>query len=522
MASLPDTSKPSSPPTISSIFSATQLEYDRDLRGVTSPFRREIKPAGPKVDTRGAVSQSNDNAGVISKPNNTFKINNYQWYPSDILRRFVDDYYNNIDIDFAKNETPAKGGFLSGVVAAAQNEINSVTSGLIDSVNQISDAATNIKNLINGTSTEPTAPTLRNNFDKFIGSFPYAKIYEFKPQDSLGATVAGLATAFKMIDNIVDGGGGFANTINDIITGLQSFILATFKIDIKNPAQLADPNFRIYGLPNGLYRNMISGYYTGYYEIPLLENTDFLNSRGSDGWEAQGFVDRFFGGAGSMVKGFMTDNVGSGLDIATKPKWQVQGGGEPFKDITIKVTLFNDNLKAAYNNMAFIHSFVGGNLWYQDTLIQKCSSLYDVELPGRCRYYFCSCNVEVNFLGKVRVVSLAKNKSDIIKNLSVFTKAKSQSDIILDYNTLNKMNPYVLNNIPDAYDMTFTFHPLLPNNYNTYYSYIIGSDDDAVKGVGSQIDNLWQNLASTVSAAVTTGNATRNATAAKQTTTVVV
>jgi hypothetical protein len=65
------------------------------------------------------------------------------------------------------------------------------------------------------------------------------------------------------------------------------------------------------------------------------------------------------------------------------------------------------------------------------------------------------------------------------------------------------MNPYVLNHIPDAYDVTFTFKPLLPNNYNTYYAYILGDEGDDVKGIGTKITNLWENLTNSVNASLT-------------------
>lgn len=483
---------------VASMFKIVGKAYDRDLRGVTSPFRREIDP--------DATNKEGDNTGKdtnkINKSRNTFDILSYQWYPSDIKRRFADDYYNNIDIAFAKVQSATSGGLLGGIKDAVMGQVDAIGNTLTDSVNGIKDSINSVKDMFNGNKKVITK-TLSNQFNDLILTFPYAKVYEFKPQDKLGASISALSTAFKMIDNIVDGGAGFKSTVQAILDGVHEFILSEFKIDIKNPTQLADPNFRIYGLPNKLYKNIISGYYTGYYEIPLLENGDYLSSKGSTGWEAQGFVDRFFGAAGGTIKGFMTDSIGSGLDIATRPKWSISGGGEPFKDITIRATLFNDNITAVFNNLAFIHSFVGGNQWYQDTLIQKCSSLYDVELPGRLRYYFCTCDIEVNFVGKVRVLSRGLTETGTMDT----TRIREDLDDLLGLNNVAfNMNPHVLNTIPDIYEITFTFRSLLPNNYNTYYAYLQGSEEDAVQGVGSQINNMWEQLAKSVDAKVTAAN----------------
>ena len=218
---------PTPGPSLSDIFRKLATEYDKDLRGITSPFRREISP------TEGVDDSSKDHK--ISKPENAFRINQYQWYPSDVKRRFVDDYFNNIDIAFAINEQATKKGFVASIKDAAMDKLNAVGNTLKDSVNQIQNSVSNIKDMLNGTTKGKPVPKLTQDFDEFIHTFPYAKIYEFKPQDSLGATVSALATAFKMIDNVVDGGGGFKPTLDAIIEGVQNFLKSTFKVDLSNP-----------------------------------------------------------------------------------------------------------------------------------------------------------------------------------------------------------------------------------------------------------------------------------------------
>lgn len=467
---------------INNIFTKMGTAYDRDLRGVTSPFRNEVIPENVKSDKPAEKS------GKLSRKNNSFDIMSYQWYTSDIERRYSDDYYNNIAVDFAVNASAkSKGikGAITDVVNEAGGVVNSAFNTVIDSANQISSG---VNNLLGGTSNKQKAADLnkkiiQEKFEYFIKSFPFAKVYEFKPQDTLGANISTMTTMFKLIDTIVDSNSPGGAIMKDMLNGLNSWLVKEFKLDIYDPSTFTNPDTRIMGFPNKMYKNLISGYYTGYYEIPAITYDDFLDSRGSDGWTKQGFTDRFFGSAASTVKNFMSDNIGSGFDIATRPKWSIDGGGDGRDNISFKATLFNDNLNSVFNNLAFIHSFVAGNLWYQDTIIQKCSSLYDVEVPGRFRYYFCTCDVSVKFIGKVRKIN---NRAALWNNTSM------------------NFNLEVLNNIPDAYDITFNFKSLIPNNYNSYIAYILNEDINNIT-VGQRVDTLMQDMANKVNAAVKTG-----------------
>lgn len=467
--------------------------YDRDVRGATSPFRDEIKPEG------AAYARKTFRDPVISKNKNTFDLLSYQWYTSDIERRFRDDYYNNLDIDFAKNSNSSAKGLKNQVISTVGDTYKNVKDTVTTASNQIKDS---VNNLINGPKKDPLGPEYheyvnRLNFTNYLKSFPYAKIYEFKPRDNLGVTINALTAAFKAIDSITEGNGKFSDIMKDIKDGVTNFLKENFDIDFNNMDALADPSMRISGIPNRMYKQLISGYFTGYYEVPILDYNGFLNSQGVDGWESQSFMERFFtsNGAG-LVKDFMGNNIGSGFDIATRPKWSVDGGGKGFPQITLEMVLFNDNIKAVFNNLAFIHSYVGGNLWYQDTIIQKCSSLYDVEVPGRFRYYFCKGNIQVDYIGKVRQIadmsSATSSKNNIL--LKFFNEQKNSDT--------NSFNLDVLNNIPDAYRLTFTFESLIPNNFNSYIAYVNQNDKDSVN-VGKNVESMYESLANSIQASVT-------------------
>jgi len=466
--------------------------YDRDLRGATSPFRTEIVPSNVTGYQKDPIIKSN----VLADATNSFYIEDYRWYTGDIHRRFKDDYYNKISISEAVASSSSSKSVLGSITSYVGDLAQDVIKTGIDSVNQIKNTA---DNLLNSKKKETEAAEKRKDekrnleisFRRFLSSFPFAKVYEFKPQDTLGANISTLMAGFKMIDAIVDSSGKGMSVLADMINGLNTFLTTEFGLDFKDSSTFADPNTRIYSFPNKMYKNLISGYFTGYYEIPLLDNTDFLVSNGQQGWSSQSFISRMFGQTGETVKEFMSNAIGSGLDIATRPKWSVEGGGDGRDNITMTVMLFNDDLTAVTQNLSFIHSFVGGNMWYQDTIIQKCSSLYDLEVPGRFRYYFCTCDVKVEFKGKVR-----KFSSNI------------DTSIISSFANSSRFNMETFNNIPDAYEVTFSFKSLIPNNYNSYVAYLMSNRENEVV-VGQRIDNLYKKLADSVQKAVTDGEVER-------------
>lgn len=464
-------------------------EYDRDLRGATSPFRTEVKAGSDNIGT-GRINS--EKSSKLSNKQNYFDILSYQWYTSDISRRFRDDYYNNIEIDFAKNQQAKSKSIKDSLVSTVNDTVGNIKDTVVDSYNQIKDSA---KNLLDGkkdTSGELLKEYQNQGlFKYYIKSFPFAKVYEFKPRDTLGVTVNALTTAFKMIDSIIDTNGNKSDIMKDIWDGITGFLKSEFGLDVENASSFTDPNTRIYGVPNKMYKNLISGYFTGYYEIPILSNEDFIEVNGSDGWSQQSFTQRFFGDqAAGMVKNFMGEKIGSGFDIATRPKWTIDGGGDGFPATTLEVMLYNDNMTSVLNNLAFLHSFTAGALWYQDTFIQKCSSLYDVEFPGRFRYYFCTCDIKVGCVGKIRKINSYNN------------------NFLAKYIDSGKINLEVLNHIPDAYRIQFTFKSLIPNNYNSYVAYIIGSKENEVT-VGQNISSFYEKLAESIQTSVTQGDVQR-------------
>jgi len=468
--------------------------YDRDLRGATSPFRTEIVPSNVTGYQKDPTVKSN----VLADANNSFYIGDYRWYTGDIHRRFKDDYYNKIYVNEAIASSSSSKSILGSAISYVGDLASDAINTGIDSVNQIKNS---VDNLLNSKKKEAQAKEkkkieekmLEVSFRRFLGSFPFAKVYEFKPQDTLGANISTLMAGFKAIDAIVDSSGSGISILKDMINGLNDFLTNEFGLNFKDSSTFANPNTRIYSFPNKMYKNLISGYFTGYYEIPLLDNTDFLVSNGQQGWSSQSFVSRMFGDQmTSTVKDFMSNSIGSGLDIATRPKWSVEGGGDGRDNISMTVTLFNDDLTAVTQNLSFIHSFVGGNMWYQDTIIQKCSSLYDLEVPGRFRYYFCTCNVKVAFKGKVRR----------------FSHFNINSSIMASFTDPSKINMETFNNIPDAYEVTFEFKSLIPNNYNSYVAYLMSNRENEVV-VGQRIDNLYKKLADSVQGGVTKGAISR-------------
>lgn len=440
--------------------------YDRDLRGASSPFRNEIQDPNST-----AYKIKEKTSGIFSRDNNKFKLNSYQWYTSDLRRWFKEDYFNNIKVD--NYQEPAKGDFVTRSLSPLKDNVTNYVNNISSTYNA---AEKGVKNILNPTNVQTdNTDALDESFTNFLNSFPIVKIYEFKPQDTLSTNLTILSSIFNLIDEFINSKDSFVNKTLDVVDGFFDFF-AKKGYDLRNRSTFSDPIKRIYSFPNLFYRNLISGYYTGYYEIPVLNYDDFLESKGSNGWSQQGLISRVFGDTiGSTVENFSKNVLGSGLNIATRPRWTIESGGDGRDNISLDLMLYNDNFKSFTENLTFINSFVAGNLWYQDTIIQKCPSLYDIEIPGRFRYYFCTADIKVSYKGKVRKFVIDDSKIQELKN---------------NIPEIMSWNIEVFNNIPDVFEVSIKFNSLIPNNYNTYFSYLLNNEENKAN-VGSNVKNIY-------------------------------
>jgi len=233
-------------------------------------------------------------------------------------------------------------------------------------------------------------------------------------------------------------------------------------------AQVTSDQGRVIDVPKFFYQSLITGYFAAMYDIPFIDHVEYLNGGGAEGWSPRSLKERILPGGLSGFLSKFSDTLAA-FDIASKPKWQLTGTGPTYKEISVEFVLFNENIDALAKNIKFLHSIVPGNMWVQDQMLQRSSSLYDVEIPGRMRWFFCKADISSEFAGKVRYMT-----DDQIK--TIIDRITTNSSI--------SINPEAFRFIPDQYKMTISFTPLLPNNFNTYLFYL-GNYADKVE-VGEQ------------------------------------
>jgi hypothetical protein len=163
-----------------------------------------------------------------------------------------------------------------------------------------------------------------------------------------------------------------------------------------------------------------------------------------------------------MISGLVDKIPGIGqFDVAGRPKFSLEGNNPLPDTVTTTFNLHNYNIDALIANLKFIHSITAGAFWIQSGFMQVSSNLYDVEIPGRFRYYLCKANVKVDWSGKVRSMREAQLK----QIRSAFPKISNREAI---------------SKFPDMYTVTLEFYSLMPNNFNTHLNYLIGANEVSV------------------------------------------
>ena len=133
-------------------------------------------------------------------------------------------------------------------------------------------------------------------------------------------------------------------------------------------------------------------------------------------------------------------------------------GEETGRTFTISFDLYNDCKRNAENNLRFILTLIGNNMWVQHGIVQGPGSLYDVNIPGVQRLYMCTCNIKVAGKGITR----------------------------------NYMYMGRLILLPDVYNVTLEFKSLISNNFNSFI-YDIYLNDITIDKSGVTINNKSSN-----------------------------
>lgn len=103
-------------------------------------------------------------------------------------------------------------------------------------------------------------------------------------------------------------------------------------------------------------------------------------------------------------------------------------------------------------------------MWLQRGMFQQGGCLYDIQIPGRIRFFCCKADISVEHAGITRVppkeffdqLDLHIGEMD-----GEYTVTRDKYDSI---------------RVPDVYKVKISFQSLIPNNYNTYLFTYFESD----------------------------------------------
>ncbi len=334
---------------------------------------------------------------------------------------------------------------------------------------------------------------------------PYIKIRSFKPNlTDLGSMISLFKTMFTVGSQI------FSNEYGDVVKkavgigftkdGLSSTIKKTFE-SVSFMKNGEDFNMFYNGV-NAFYRRLLTGVYMTSYEMPFYNSNVYIKSNAGT-W---GYTT-LMGGFSSMLE----DLIGS-VDILNSATWSAQGntginGTTGYDAITFDFSLFNRTADDVYKNIKFIHTLIPEALWIQNGLFQIPGTVYDVEIPGRTRLYWCTGEFKCEYQGKTRYFTNYN-----VKNLLKHSQLQNFAPIVVknengipvgvtdpNNNKYGNATKYIggrnirdLNLIPDAYKLTCTLNSLLPNNLNTYLYGLFESD--TLPEYGYQVKRLTNDM----------------------------
>ena len=325
---------------------------------------------------------------------------------------------------------------------------------------------------------------------ELIETTPKVLVYEFQPElminqfsemiKSLYAISKNIAEG-NVIENLIEFVNGIPNTMQEVAKS-QGFVGDIYSAE----GSIAFANF--------VYRSLIGGLYTkNIYELPYLNmETTFIKADGSAGWERKSLADTILNGIQDIGQQF---GLGS-IDIADRPRYTLNGNGPEGPSIDLEpFYLYNYNIDALIKNLNFLIKFISGPLWLQTFMLVRGSNLYNVYLPGRNVFLYCTLDAEITCCGKMRkLTGTNPAASALITNL-VRNTGDSQNALF-----------------PDAYKLKCSFRSLAPNNFNMLMGAIDGEFSPGRNGVSatgrSQTSALNQFLAAIAGSSI--GNVTGN------------
>tara|TARA_E500000318_G_scaffold13655_3_gene13244 strand:- start:27727 stop:29583 length:1857 start_codon:yes stop_codon:yes gene_type:complete len=452
-------------------FASTTLSRETDQTptggDINSPFNAEDTWTTELTDYRNVYTPGRNNISNDNVVGTQYGLDDFQWYPEEMTRFYEDDFFQTADEQFDFQEPGGQQGFIGMKINEVRNEINDYVKQIGKVKDTIVDIAGNVKEFAGEVSEFLFGDRSRKrdtNIDDYkslvsnnplFKSVPVINITEIQPRSDL-------AFQFEIFNQISELASSFAEgSFRDTGNKLSAFgrALKEVFVDIAGSRKNND-YFDVFTLPNLFYTRLVGGKVRAKYTVPLSPQETYWHAKGSDGWESRTFIQQTFGSFGSKLIKLLPGI--QQVDIQGRPKFTAPTEGHAEFETTF--TLFNYNMDAVKKNVRFINSIIAGAWWTQVGFVQQASNLYDIKVPGRFRYFFCSADIKVDQVGKVRKL----NDKQINDVLSVLEKPNA-----VDENEGQMpLNPEIIQFIPDTYRITMTFKSLMPNNLNSYLNFV--------------------------------------------------
>lgn len=202
------------------------------------------------------------------------------------------------------------------------------------------------------------------------------------------------------------------------------------------------------------------------YEIPFYGN-QYLKSNTNGNWNTQGLAAKFGDTASKILKNTLS------VDFPTQPAFNIGDvSSNTFGEINNEFYLININDTYLDKNFRFLQAFFAGTQWLQLTFgVIQSSNVYNVICPGRFQLMWCSIDVTIETVGKLRT------------NDYMYKKYNAPADEApAERQNKNKIGSIEKDTLwPDAWKVSMQIKPLTPNNYNMQMDYYInGMNADAM------------------------------------------
>lgn len=244
-----------------------------------------------------------------------------------------------------------------------------------------------------------------------------------------------------------------------------------------------------YGLQSSVTMNM--------YELPCITADNVMySSDGTPGWPSAGIsMSKTIGEyIDNKVIKTAINSLFSNVNISFMPWWNgAEGNATQAPKVSVKLSLFNDNIDSALINFIFVNTIVPNARWLQYNLFQHSPCLYDIKLVGYKRLYACTGQFKVIQQGVLREMPSAffqKLKKHL--NPNIFKT---------DLDCANLLHDKI--KIPDVYNVEMEFSSLLPDTFNNFIYQYVKNKDIIKEYVNSNISSDTDEILSQMSNDIT-------------------